>query len=269
MRLDPSQLPSLLRFNPVNTTIPIPVQHFRKANYVLAGFKNFDVMVVAGAGGFSGRCVSHTDYITYESGPGGGGSIRYSGLLSELPDVVDIQVGFVGDDGADVGDGDIAENGWEGHRSSFWHMEAEGGWGGWGGSIDRISGGTSWFDAEGGDGGSCWSDFGGSSAIPGTGGPNNGSNGSVVVVGSVVKTAGAGGGQARTKINAVTQHAAGVGGTGAATDPNYACPGGVSVSSKGGPGGGVNLKPFTGADEFYGSQVPGHNPNGIVILKLS
>lgn len=267
MRLDRSQVPSLIRYNPVGTVIPLPQQHFRKALYLQAGYTNFDVMCVGGAGGFSGRCVSHVDYITYESGGGGGGSIRYAGLLSELPDDVIIRVALAGSDGADAGDNDYGENGWEGGRTEFWHMVAEGGWGGWGGTIDRMSGGTSWSDAEGGDGGGAWSDFN-EYPTPGTGGPNNGGAGNVEVAVTTV-TGGGGGGQARTKINKVTQHTAGDGGAGASTDPNYTCPGQDTTSSMGGAGGGVNLKPITGVDEFVGSRAPGCNPNGVVIIKLS
>lgn len=113
---------------------------FDKTPYVMAGYENFDILIVGAAGGASGAAYGNTSSSIKMSGSGGGGggSLRLQGKLNTLPILSPIVVGGPGSVGADSGIRSKAGNGGGGGYSAFGSYNAYGGGGGIGADWDLI-----------------------------------------------------------------------------------------------------------------------------------
>jgi hypothetical protein len=250
---------------------------------MLAGYTNFNVIMVGASGGYGGKSTYNTENTGWGGGGGGGGMLRVQGPLKGLPqDTIDISAGLVGGNGTDAGKNTKGGTGATGGTSSFGSWSATGGRGGEGGDVEYAAQlGGSGIVASGGDGGTNSKDLG---EPPGQGGigetahsapnytlPTRGS------VGSVNESplyfyggTGGGGGTGRIRTNNQVNAEAKPGKEGMWA-AGYTCPGGPITSSRGGTGGGSDISDVTGSEdpEYYGAPVQVGEPDGVVFLKLS
>jgi len=267
MRLDKTQVNPIVKITTPNLT---DFGFFDKTKYEMVGYKNYEVMLVGGGGGDSGKCTSATDYVAYKAGGGGGSTIRVGGLLANLFPLTAYWVGAAGEHGYDAGDGQYPGSGDDGRATQWGGQDgtdciARGGLGGLSGTIDRMAGGTSWQRSEGGDGGTPDPDLG----TGGGGGLGNGSNGNWGTSGIFSGSRGGGGAEGKMKINGVIQEVAGNGGDGCVGGGSAFASGQDQWSSNGGRGGGGDIEPLTGVSEKYGSYATGSNPGGVLVIKMS
>jgi hypothetical protein len=274
MRPQKTQLQSLYKFTAPGTGT------FSKRNIaIMLGYKNFDVLVVGGAGGrsgiSSGFAYDGNSISMGSNGGGGGGSKRVTDALANMPTSVNYTVGALGTPGTNVGvtvspTSKPECKGGDGGDSSF-------------GTIAVAGGG------KGGNPVACWSN-GGISATTGggvggtsTGSPAGGAGGitddppytpsSAGVWNDSVKAgSGGGGGSGRDRWNGATTYGptpasagSSSGAAGAYSAPAEASP----IGDSGGGGGGCNLAPLTGTNQYAGSGWNNGLGNGAVVLKLS
>lgn len=272
MRLQKTQLPSEKKLVIGQTNLGD--LNFRRSLYSVAGYANYDVTLVGAAGGKSGNGAgSSSANMAYGAGGGGGGLLRVVGSLKDLPENVFMIPGTAGAHGTDSSNTKKAGDGIKGGDSQFNTLKAFGGDGGIGGRIDQVGGGVGYVPSEGGDGGGNSLGMGGGGIGGNKGGyppPTAPTTGTSEISGSTYGGIGGGGGTGRTKVNNSNENDAQDGRNG----NNGNSVGGLAgtvASSKGGSGGGANIKIFTGSatDEVYGSYATGADPNGVVYLKLS
>ena len=265
MRLDKTQVPSLIKF----TTASATPKQWSKNIPVMAGYKNYDCMIVGGGGGASGTS-SYQYYYAHGSGGGGGGAVKFSGLLSDLAAITDYQVGLAGTHGANTGNRVDGKNGGTGGTSLFADKQAFGGKGGDGAAVDVQSGEIYSMGASiGGDGGTNNTPYG--TGGFGMSGPDPGYNGTWETSGSLSGSRGGGGGGGKgnkTGSGAVTYWNASRGGYGAYGGGDASSIYGDGTS-KGGNGGGADIEPILGESDRYGSYAAGSKSTGVVIIKLS
>lgn len=277
-----------------------PDQTFDAAAYIALGYTNFDVICIGGGGGSGGGIINQggggTGVRNYGGAGGGGGLHRVQGVLSALPDSVDVVIGFGGPSAVETAtDPSLLQDAWDGQPSTFngttcrasggkagkkvqtnsttVSTQANGGQGGVGNSI--VAGGG----AAGGLAGTPTATGPGTPGTPGTHGTWDGSIGQ-----------GGGGGA-----GGVAKYAA----TGPGTTLNAGTPGGhgsyniadTSVSANGaspyididtaapnivpGMAGGGKATPLTGLTTTYGDSgdLSGTRPlegkAGIVVVRLT
>lgn len=262
MRLSKTQVPSI-----VKKTSPSS-GNWDKSLHVMAGYKNFECMLVGAAGGYSGRCNSDSNNVAYEYGGGGGGSLKFSGTLASLPQLNPYVVGKAGAPGTDRGDNAFGGTGGHGEASSFGAMIAFGGSGGEGGKINRMSGGdVDWFRGTGGTGGLNSEGIGtAGTGKQGMADTRDKGEAGVWVSGAISGGGGGGGGPARLVAKDVNRFMAADGGYGASGDPDISSPG-KEFGNYGGCGGGADIGTVTGVEAHYGGYR--YNENGVVVLKMS
>lgn len=268
MRLDKSQItPITWRWQTLGAGT------WKKDLYVMAGYTDFDVMVVGGAGGPTGRVQTTDDYFFISSG-GGGAMYRKSGKLKDLPSVCNYFVGAAGTKGADklplgtagyCGYGTDGQASWFGYDQYSNWARGEGGGRGERGYVSQST--MSW--GQGGFGGG----YGNASGGEGAGSGVAGTDGGLVVGSDYVYSTGGGGSTGLVKSDGVTLEAARAGKAGAVGAGNiYRAPGeAIQSTNFSGGGGGANIAPFTGgAAEYFGT---GWNntvsKHGIVLLRVS
>lgn len=282
MRLDKSQVPSLIKFTSGSGD-------FNRDLHIMAGYRRYDVLCIGGAGGPSGNAVVSNGLAgtAYGSGGGGGGTILAWGRLSDLAQLTPYSVGAVGTNGSNsTGHGNRAGAGGAGGDSVFGPYSGLKGGAAAGSFYDGQMSIARWDFGVAGGGGSNSAGLGtaglgggdrGGGSAPGTENPQAPTAGTWAfgspdpVTGGVIGGGGGGGGGCGgvaeghgTPDHVPTQSGAGAG------PSEYPTPGGPPVSNKGGGGGGGNFAIFTaGTSEYYGSNQPGHNPGGLVALKFS
>lgn len=240
-----------------------PSTTWDKALYVMAGFTDYEAMVVGAAGGRSGvwgpGSSGSGSSMYYGAGGGGGSSKRVAGKLSDLSLSTSVLVGAKGANGVNGTTG--ATDGSRGGNSSFGATLI--GYGGYGGKFGSDSRGPSIGGYGSNPDGSQGPVGGWSSGVdrnPAAGVWNN----------TTLEGSGAGGGGAswwQYGSRTYTAQAAQTGAVGS----GYNAPGeGVQSTEYGGGGGGANVAPFTGgAAEYYGSGYMTANGNGVVLLRVS
>jgi hypothetical protein len=262
MRLQKTQVPAI-----VKKTTPQSGNWDRRL-HMMAGYTQYQCVLVGAAGGDSGRCNANSTNIVYEYGCGGGGSLVFSGTLQSLADLTPFVVGAEGADGADHGDNTLGGSGKDGGSSSFAGKSAYGGKGATGGKINVVTGANTWQRGVGGDGG-LNSEGLGTVGVGGAGHTDdrdNGTAGTWGTSGTISGGGGGGGGAARMLIDNDTKYMAASGGTG--SNGSGFGDGGQDFNNWGGAGGGFNVEIVTGVDERYGRRNAPH-PDGVVILKMS
>lgn len=272
MRLDKSQVNPLIKLvGPTGGSSALG-SNFKRDIFVMAGYTDYAYVCVGGAGGRSGRSTGNSSSIGYEMGGGGGGSLFGKGKLLTLPAGFTIIAGQSGSPGADKGNGVPGGQGAYGGSSMFMDEWAYGGGGGQGSIVHIMGGGASWSLGTGGEGG-------GNSLDYGTGGEGGGwqtyqeagaaKAGTGVLVDGVGGSVGGGGGQGRLKISGDNEYSAGDGYEGALGVVDMQTGKEPDDGNQGGHGGGVNIKPILGVNEFWGSHQPGSNPQGLVCIKMT
>lgn len=267
MRLQKTQLTDALKWTSGVAT-------FKRDPYLMAGYRNFDVMVVGGSGGRAGYAMNPwndpqlgpmKDY-WYGAGGGGGSSKRVLGSLSDLATSIDISVGAAGSNGANGTN--TSGDGGRGGNSTFGGVAiAYGGYGGYG----AVMGTYSWSKISvGGEGANPDGSKGplggfksGTNRSPGIGTWDN-----VLMEGS----GGGGGNGANTTYSSGSYtYPPQAGGGGANGADGYLAAGeAIQSTYYGGGGGGANIKPHTGgSNEDYGSGYNHGRGGGVVSLKLS
>lgn len=251
---------------------------FDKTKFVLAGYKQFEVVVVGGAGGYSGSATAtgYTDTV-YQSGGGGGGTLWVKGQLKDLSQTTAVTPGWGGSPGTSTSvAGQAAGAGTTGGSSSFGSVAlATGGSGGKGGSASPTFG-------QVGTGGN-----GGNGSVP-SGGSSPGSGGKAVPGGSGtwvdlnMPTAdgkftilgcggGGGGGSGQYLRNGSVVTNAQAGGAGASGGTNKFLSPAENGTGSGGVGSGANMATFLGwlpeqGPDYYGGNST--HMNGLVALKI-
>lgn len=244
---------------------------FDRSLYCMAGYLNYEVMCVGAAGGKSGNASGNTEpqSIVYGNGGGGGGVAVGSGALKDLSKTTPCTIGVAGSDGANANYNVSAGSGGKGGDTTFESLIAEGGDGATGGKI----GTTTFNSGKGGDGGSN-SNGVGSGGVGGSSGYYSGigltvlNGDSLPTDGTAVASGGVGGGGGRGRMvkNGTTIRECSDGADGSVS--YYQAPGAsVSGDLKGATGGGANIEPLTGTEEYYGGGAG--NQNGIVVLLMS
>jgi hypothetical protein len=255
----------------------------------LAGYKQYDAVLIGAAGGKSGQAPNAGGVNTLgRAGGGGGGSLRLRGNLTAaatfLPDMP-CTVGAAGTNGANSGNNAKAGNGTKGGDSALGFFSAYGGFGGSGGDFaGNTSSGYIATKGYGGDGG-------GNSAGLGAGGlggvgpdyswdssgsPNyvagaNATAGTYVVGGTGdVIGGGKGGGAGRPGLSGWANGAAGA--TGNST--GMSATGSALSSIDSGSGGGANAagaEGFDGVADYHGQEgaTPTRAKDGLVWVKLT
>lgn len=292
MGLDKSQVPDEQTYTQNGT--------FNRDLAIMAGYTDFDVLVVGAGGGASGKANGRTTdnkaNALYPSGGGGGGALRRMASLLSLPSSkMSVAVGKAGTDGANSGNGVKAGNGTTGGSSSFNSWVAYGGKGGVGGMLRvGLAGSINEIQVQyGGDGGV--TSVGG---IPGEGqrghsqqGGGTGSN--PQAVGPIIAAGGLNDGVWDAPQTGPGQGGGGGGGVGSfmhngswadraysgargstpgnSTVGNYGAPGSSPSGENGGGAGGANIQPLDGVANRFGMGRPNSlgSTNGVVILKLS
>jgi hypothetical protein len=281
MHFDKSQVPSIIKY-----TEPGSSGNFSKILPIMAGYRRYDVMVVGAAGGRSGNVVSNSGLkgTAYGSGSGAGGCLQAWGRLQDLGDLTPYSVGKAGTHGTNkTGNNVQANSGTDGTHSVFGAYTGRAGGGAIGSSVNSS---TSFFQYNLGRGG-----HGGSNTpLHGDGGLGGGDRAGGVevdppvdglwaydpgpdpITGGVIGGGGGGGGgcgRIQEGTGSITHVAAQAGSDGNFGNANVMCEGGAVNASRGGDGGGSNIKPIIGTDEIYGSYVPNSTPDGVVVIKLS
>lgn len=286
MRPDKSQQVTVLKY-----TTP-GYYEYRKMLHLLTGFTTYEALLVGGAGGQSGQALGNASSRQYQCGGGGGGVLRLSGPIADLPSISALVVGGPGANGADSLSNEAkAGNGEDGGDTLFNAHMAYGGGGAIGGQY-AISGSGGTLsrqyptNSEGGDGG-------GNSAALGTGGAGGRAArleqepGTAEVINSTAPTmgtyvvggvapvigggvgGGGGPGDCLEVIN-VGQSTGQARAGGAGNHPDLSSAAGNSGSTSGGSGGGANVQTITGVAEEYGTSKPsGGNPNGVLYIEFS
>lgn len=266
MRLQKNQVASLYQYKTAGS-----FAFFERSLAIMAGYKTFDAIVVGAAGGWG--VSTHTR--ACGGGPGGGGTIRLQGSLLSIPENTPVVVGAVGADG--FGPNYADSTGMTGGTSSLSTFEA---YGGVGGGYGRWAPTSFSYSGDGGNGGGNSAGLG-SAGVGGSGagedflGGGHSHNATSSTAGAyaaggsgLVVAGGKGGGGGCGKFDGdVVDTSARVGSTG--NNTVLADTGGAAVSDKGGAGGGANLNPVTGVDEYYGTKIAGKHGQGAVVIKLS
>jgi hypothetical protein len=281
MRLDKSQVKRIHIFESSS-----PTTVFKKTVHIMAGYKNYDVMIVGATGGRSGDTNSDwTPFKTWSAGGGGGGCLKLRGSLTSLPESSPIVVGIGGTAGANGAQMVKAPDGTPGGQSSFNEHVAFGGQGGKGGRYKFTTNSDKDINSEGGDGG-------GNSAGLGTGGvggvdgelTTSGSgrwaveptHGTFVVGGvSPVVGGGIGGGGGTGRVKELEPGGVPDAGSTGSSGSGFAVAGQPPGTNDGGHGGGANIDTFIDFDGPTGL-APGKDygtahgtPNGVVAIVLS
>lgn len=281
MRPQKTQLPDLVSTSVDDRKLNCPL-------YLLAGYRNFDAIIVGAAGGYGAR-VSFSyggdSQIGYPGGPGGGGSIRVQGAIENIdPLNQTLHPGDAGADRSAVSNGS-GPDGYDGGSSSFAGVTANGGKGGQGGRVIKFSKPEGqdpvvWFVASGGDGGTNSKALGSN----GQGGEgeewNDDPNWSASTPGTSASTSadgftytggrGGGGGVGRLIRDGVQRcnwHSGSAGADGSAFEGA-----GAVGTDKGGPGGGADISVITESEDPqpYGSKNPtAISANGAVSVRLT
>lgn len=272
MRLQRNQVPSVVKETSGEGV-------FSKVLHMLAGYQSYDLLMVAGSGGYSGngKGSSPSKNIAYGGGPGGGGGIFATAQsLAALADEVSWAIAERAADGHDAGNTVRATGGANGGSTVFGEYHAYGGKGGVGGRIDQVGGGIGFAPSKGGDGGTNTLGL----VTPGSGGNTGGSypppsaptDGSMYLVASnpaIYSLSGGGGGTGRTLVNDSNENGAQGGANGAEGFISILThDGGSPVANKGGPGGGINIEVLTGTTEYYGSRKGDASPDGVLVLRF-
>jgi hypothetical protein len=244
---------------------------FDRALYCMAGYVNFQVLCVGAAGGKAGIAWGNDDSVVGGSGGGGGGYILGSGKLADLDQVTSCTVGVAGSDGAVGVYNTSAGSGTDGGDTTFDTFVAYGGHGASGGKVSSTGGRTG---SSGGDGGSNSGAYG-SAGLGGFSGsyamsplPAHYVDGYDPTDGAGTSNGGRGGGGGGGKFQDGTtlKHSASDGAYGA-QGTVYEAPPAAAASPYGGTGGGANLEPITGVEEYYGGGVG--SKNGAIALLMS
>lgn len=150
MRLDKSQVKPVILYESSS-----PSTAFNRLVPIMAGYKNYEVIMVGAAGGYSGDCSDGGSVLrTWRAGGGGGGLLKLAGTLASLADSTPIGVGVAGTDGADHLQEDVqAGSGTDGGASFFGAHQAYGGKGAIGGRYHVTVTQNLNINEEGGDGG--------------------------------------------------------------------------------------------------------------------
>lgn len=150
MRLDKSQVKRVILYESSS-----PSTVFNRNPAIMAGYKNYEAMLVGAAGGFSGDCSDGSSLMkTWGAGGGGGGVLKLAGTLASLADTTPVGVGVAGTDGVDQLVEDVqAGSGTDGGVSLFGAHQAYGGKGAIGGRYHVTTSQNLNINEEGGDGG--------------------------------------------------------------------------------------------------------------------
>lgn len=285
---------SLIRPAPVVLTY-VSNATFDTLSYIDAGFTNFEVICIGGAGGHGGGIdTDNTGTIvrSYGGAGGGGGFHRIRGLLSALPDSCSIVVGADGSAGVSQSGNPpnlaAVTDGGDGAASTFNTNTCRAS-GGKGGKRVQANSVTVSSDADGGEGGignrvvAGGGAAGGIAGTPTAQGPGtpgtNGTDGSISNNGVIGKGGGGGAGGVG-KYDGTTCNASTYGGRGSYN------PGDMSVYGLAGipgndddtdavsiiPGGasGAKATPLNGLPTIYGQSVGfGSGNHGVVIIRLT
>jgi hypothetical protein len=265
MRPQKSQLPDTYIWDaPVWTS-------WKAGIHKLAGYRNFDVLLVGAAGGPSGRAEGKTSsgktITAHPGGGGGGGSLRAAGDLLTLADSVGVLAGEAGSSGSDAGLTGSAGDGTDGYDTYFATWSATGGKGGKGGYV-RANG--NYDRSKGGDGG-----VGSLGGTRGDGDVNgSGKDGLATVLsgGLTGFSAGGGGGGWGKMVTEDSVLSPTDGGDGTSNVPGYSAVGQPSGTNVGGGGAGCGFKyPDDALTIFVRGTARLDAPfcNGAVLLALS
>lgn len=274
--------------------------------YSMAGYTDFDVVLIGAAGGQSGIAWGDTAHNISMRGAGGGGGgvLRAQGKLAVLPAQCGIFVsGTGGANGTDSATRSKAGDGNAGYQTVFGPYTAYGGAPGKGGDFKletfRQVSFTGFHDvisvdipAKGGDGGGTnpqlgTKGLGGTSGhklwdndldeiVTGTYADNAatvaataGTSGSTTLADGTVLSGGSGGGggAGAFHMNGTQQYASGAGGNGAGgTGQPLGANGAAAGTTTGGGGGGGNSQPVKGSVDYHGT---GSGDGGFIALKIS
>ena len=291
MHLDRSQVPRYIVYSTPGH------YEFNKIKHLMAGYTRYEALIVGASGGRCGDALgSASGERSYSCGGGGGGCIHIAGLLTELMDITEIEVGAKGVDGnnstsaeAPAGDGGTGWETWFQYGPDEFFI-ADGGSGANGGEYDAGLTRDMLYPSMGGNGGAT-SLVGLTTGALGSGGaggrafmpdPDGNIAGTPAeagiweaappelypVVGAGI---GGGGGAGKVKRGSTIYDAAKTGAEGHLGGPYFAL-GQAADTNDGGYGGGVNIDPFlagTGAPLFQDAGSGHANGNGIVALKFS
>lgn len=292
---------SLIRPDPIVLRLDQDRAGFNILGYIDAGYTNFEVICIGGAGGQGGGIDTGNagNHLKMFGGAGGGGGFhRVRGLLSVLPPLVPIVVGVGGTLGNDhISDPTLTTNGGDGGYSSFngTTCRASGGKGGKRVQNNTIFEGTLVFGtlANGGDGGvgdriiAGGGGLGGIAGDPGASDPTSKNGVDGILFHNNIGEGGGGGaggiGQYGSSLPypTATVNAASAGGRGSynqsdvsvygpagnpTTDPNV----GNSLIMPGGASG-AKASPLNGLSTVYGQSNGTRSPasSGIVIVLLT
>lgn len=253
----------------------------------------YSAMAVGGAGARSAQAIMWSGEVGMgRAGGGGGGSIRISGTVLDLPDNLPIHVGAAGTTPANAGANAKAPNGTNG-EDSWVYSTAYSAFGGKGGVGGDFSGGSSSGSGSGGVGGAGGGNSGalgaaGAGGNSGTysyggGGTPDWSGGTGATAGTYVASGGPlthplpkitaggnGGGGGRPDIPVFSAPSPTAGAAG--NNGGFSVPGGTVSGSDGGYGGGGAMAQMDGVSpDVYGTGGGGANrfATGLVVFQVT